>query len=953
MTLHSTFAIGQRYLSDTESELGLGVVVALDDRCVHILFPQSEETRAYAQQTAPLSRVMFKAGDVITLANDEGCHRVLSVEDVGGVLRYHVEGLDKGVMETRLAANISLAKPLDRLLAGRIERGDWYDLRQDVLRMQTALAAHPLRGLMGARVDVIDHQLYIAHEVGKRLAPRVLLADEVGLGKTIEAGLIIHQQLMSGKANRVLILVPDSLQYQWMIELRRRFNLPFSIFNLVRTAAIAEHDPDQNPFLTEQHIICSLDLLLDHADLFEAVREAGFDLLVVDEAHHLHWDEEQGGNDQYDLVEVLSREIAGVLLLTATPEQLGLESHFARLRLLDPDRFDSLDDFLASQDSFADVASVASVLMEDQALSDKQIKALTALLGFEEGELATLNEDEKLRVQVLNELLDRHGTGRVLFRNTRESVQGFHGRTRQAYPLPLPQTWNNSYQTQGKLREQLWPEEVNPDGDWLEHDPRVPWLIQLLKQDLRHQKVLLIARSGATVESLDAVLRLHAGIKTAIFTEQMSLLERDQAAAYFADREGAQILLCSEIGSEGRNFQFASHLILFDLPANPDTLEQRIGRLDRIGQRHQITLHVPFIQGTAGERLFHWYDKALNIFNQISPTAQNIQEQFILELKPLLEGEHTPENQERLLTLIAQAEQERLQMEATLQQGRDRLLEYNSCRPRIAQRICQALKEFDQHNILPSFLEKFFNAINLDYSIQRDGSWIVHPPEDNCHNYCECLPIGEDGMTLTFNRKQALIREDIHYLTHEHPLMQAIYEMVSLGTFGNTTVATLKSAVLPQGTLLIEVNFRLNAIAPKMLNLPATLPVQTLRIFLSEQGNNLSDKVTAEMINDHIERLDNTRARQVIKMRHQIINQRYQNAEEIAKQKLPEIASQAKARFNYQWEREIKRLKYLQSINPNVSDKEIARLEKLKQQGEQALDNLSLIPDSIRILVTI
>lgn len=83
-------------------------------------------------------------------------------------------------------------------------------------------------------------------------------------------------------------------------------------------------------------------------------------------------------------------------------------------------------------------------------------------------------------------------------------------------------------------------------------------------------------------------LRLHAGIKTASFTEEMSLLERDQAAAYFADESGASILLASEIGSEGRNFQFAHHLVLFDLPANADTLEQRIGRLDRIGQSQKL-----------------------------------------------------------------------------------------------------------------------------------------------------------------------------------------------------------------------------------------------------------------------------------------------------------------------------------------------------------------------------
>ena len=242
-SLHSTeFAVGQRYLSDTESELGLGVVIDVDDRCVHILFPQSEETRVYAKNSAPLSRVVFKVGDTI-YDQDGKSYTVNAVDEVMGVLKYGVDEHEggpasKGIMETRLAANITLAKPLERLLAGRIERGDWYELRQDILRMQSALAGHPLKGLMGARVDIIEHQLYIAHEVGKRIAPRVLLADEVGLGKTIEAGMIIHQQLLTGKAERVLILVPDSLQYQWMIELRRRFNLNFALFDLVRTAAI-------------------------------------------------------------------------------------------------------------------------------------------------------------------------------------------------------------------------------------------------------------------------------------------------------------------------------------------------------------------------------------------------------------------------------------------------------------------------------------------------------------------------------------------------------------------------------------------------------------------------------------------------------------------------------------------------------------------------------------------
>ncbi|WP_299331433.1 RNA polymerase-associated protein RapA [uncultured Psychrobacter sp.] len=956
--LSSEFAVGQRYLSDTESELGLGVVIDVDDRCVHILFPQSEETRVYAKNSAPLSRVVFKIGD--SIADQQGNnYTVTGVDEVMGVLKYSVEDDEQGVevkpiMETRLAANITLAKPLERLLAGRIERSDWYDLRQDILRMQSALAGHPLKGLMGARVDIIEHQLYIAHEVGKRLAPRVLLADEVGLGKTIEAGLIIHQQLLTGKAERVLILVPDSLQYQWMIELRRRFNLNFALFDLVRTAAIKEHDPEQNVFATEQCIIAGMDLLLDHDDLYEQAIEAGFDLLVVDEAHHLHWDEAQGGNDKYELVADFANETPGVMLLTATPEQLGAQSHFARLRLLDPNRFDDLDAFIESQDAFAETAAVANILIEDKPLSSNQIEALSGLLDISTEELANINEDEKLRNYALNELLDRHGTGRVLFRNTRESVKGFYGRSSQSHPLPLPEAWIDSYQTTGKLREQLWGEENQPDGGWLEDDPRVPWLIDILKSELKQEKVLLIARSGATVESLEAVLRLHAGIKTAIFTEQMTLLERDQAAAFFADKEGAQILLCSEIGSEGRNFQFASQLILWDLPANPDTLEQRIGRLDRIGQTQRITLHVPYVESTAQERLYHWYNSALNIFNQISPTAQSVQEEYIQTLKPLLEGADTADNQQALQAVIAEAKQTRLGLEAQLQAGRDRLLEYNSCRPRVASRIKDAMVDFDSHNLLPQFVERFLASANIDHSVQRDGSWVIAPIDSNeVNEYMESLPLGEDGMSLTFERKLALQREEIDFITHEHPLMRAIYELASTSTFGNTTVGMLKSAAMPQGTVLLEINFRVETIAPKVLNLPATLPTQNIRVFMSEQGGDLSSRISAEMIMPYIERLDNNRARQVIKARGDVIEQRYYDAEDIARAQLAEIGAQASSRFTQQWSREIKRLKHLQTINPNVRSSEIERLEQLQAQGEQALASLSLVPDSIRILVAV
>jgi ATP-dependent helicase HepA len=113
-----------------------------------------------------------------------------------------------------------------------------------------------------------------------------------------------------------------------------------------------------------------------------------------------------------------------------------------------------------------------------------------------------------------------------------------------------------------------------------------------------------------------AGLREREGIRAAVFHEGMSIVERDRAAAWFSEEDsGAQVLLCSEIGSEGRNFQFASHLVMFDLPFNPDLLEQRIGRLDRIGQAHDIQIHVPYLEKTAQSVLVRWYHEGLDAFD--------------------------------------------------------------------------------------------------------------------------------------------------------------------------------------------------------------------------------------------------------------------------------------------------------------------------------------------------
>ncbi|MEP7474616.1 RNA polymerase-associated protein RapA, partial [Acinetobacter baumannii] len=768
-------------------------------------------------------------------------------------------------------------------------------------------------------------------------APRVLLADEVGLGKTIEAGLIIHQQLKTGRSERILILVPDSLQYQWMIEMRRRFNLQFSLFDLTRTASIKEHDPELNPFLTEQCIIASVDLMVDHDDLREQALEAGFDLLVVDEAHHLMWSEEEGGNDRYDLVEELAENTAGVLLLTATPEQLGVESHFARLRLLDPQRFSSLERFLDEEAQYQQTAQIAEVLMSDEPLTQEHLSALEGLLGH------SIEDQPEQRFRAIHELLDRHGTGRILFRNTREAIQGFPGRDCQPAPLPAPADWSKD----GKLREQMWPEEAQIDGSWMQNDPRVPWLMEILRKELKHKKVLLIARSGPVVESLESALRLHAGIRTAMFHEGMSLLERDQAAAYFAEESyGAQILLCSEIGSEGRNFQFASDLILFDLPANPDVLEQRIGRLDRIGQENRIQIHVPYLMGTAQERMFRWYNEALNIFSNISPTAQTLQENFIVELKDCLLADQGQTFED----LLEEVNVQRQALEAELQAGRDRLLEYNSCRPIVAQEIVQALEDYDDNTTLPMFVKRFMSSTNIDFDEQSNGTVIIRPTDQM---QVQGLALDEEGMTATFYRDQAQMREDAQYLTLEHPFIESVMEMIRTQSFGSTNVAVLKSNALKQGSVLLEVWFKVDVVAPKSLNLPSSLPKQLIRVLLSENGQDLSEKIDPTILKPYLHHLDGNSCRQVVKARREVIEERYKQALDIAKEGLPQLQQQAKEHYGNKWQYEIDRLTYLKQFNPSIRQDEIERLQKLQKEGLSLLDGLTVTPEAIQVLVVV
>ncbi|HET6408676.1 MAG TPA: RNA polymerase-associated protein RapA, partial [Chthoniobacteraceae bacterium] len=523
---------GQRWVSDSEPELGLGIILRVAAGRVEIMFPAANEHRQYALSTAPLRRVLFKEADRIKLHSGAE-FTVERVEDRAGLLVYITE--TREIPEAELSDTISFSKPEERLLAGQVDELHTFELRTQALQWRSRIQQSPVRGYTGGRVDLIPHQLSIAGDVSQRLVPRVLLADEVGLGKTIEAGLILHRLHLTGRAGRVLILVPEPLVHQWFVELLRRFNLLFSIFDEERCESIEQNDPEANPFLDSQLVLCSVGFLAGDENRSRQALEAGWDLLVIDEAHHLEWTP-QAASPAYSLVEALSQKTLGLLLLTATPQQLGAEGHFARLRLLDPERYGDLDRFLEEGKQYEAVAKAVDRLLERKPLT----KADQKLFGEHSARIRKhldqlVAGDEAARDRLVSDLLDSFGTGRVMFRNTRAALSGFPQRKARLVELTTGDTADAA-------------------------TARVKWLAELLKK-LKQSKVLLICRTRELAEEIYERLQREINVNCALFHEGLTLLQRDRNAAYFAEEEGARILICSEIGSEGRNFQFAHHLV--------------------------------------------------------------------------------------------------------------------------------------------------------------------------------------------------------------------------------------------------------------------------------------------------------------------------------------------------------------------------------------------------------
>jgi ATP-dependent helicase HepA len=935
LTTNHPFLAGQRWVSDSEPELGLGSVLRVGPRTVTVAFGATGETRDYALDHAPLRRAQFHGGETLTSLAGQRLV-VATVTQRGGLTFYGGQGLE--LCETELSPTLRFSTPRQRMLAGQFDPPEAFRLRVAALGHQHQRRQDPVRGFLGGRMDLLPHQLAIAAQVTDRLVPRVLLADEVGLGKTIEACLILHRMILTGRARRVLILVPDSLVHQWFLELMRRFNLWFHIFDEERCAALEAEGA--NPFLDDQLVLCSLALFTARPQRLEQALGAGWDLLVVDEAHHLRWSA-TGASAEYEAVERLAAGTPGLLLLTATPEQLGVEGHFARLRLLDPGRFHDLQAYARQAEAFGPLALLAEQLSGPEPLPPMALAALAGVLGTTPEAAGAGLAAPGGREATLGRLLDQHGTGRVMFRNTRARIQGFPPRVARLEPLACaPDDPGRHRALAREFEADLEAQDGRAYPASFKDDPRIHWLAGLLTTTPATDKILLICRTRTKAEAIEAALRHHLKVKAAVFHEGLTLVQRDRGAAWFAEPQGARLLICSEIGSEGRNFQFAHTLVLFDLPLDPGLLEQRIGRLDRIGQTSAIQVRVPFVTGSPQEGLARWYHEGLDAFTHNLPGGREVLEQFRPRLLALAASPASAE----LEALIAETRVAARALGARLEAGRDRLLELNTQgHADEGARLVAAIQEQDADRTLDAFLLATFDHCFIPVEEVAPRTYQL----GSVGVLADSFPgLPSEGLTVTCDRQRALVREDLSFLTWDHPLVTGALDLL-LGTpQGNCAFARWPDPRI--SGLYLEAIYLLECLAPAKLHVDRFLPPTPLRVVVDHGGRDLSQVLTPAALARVLGDTGGAQARP--EWLEQRLPPMLEQAQALAAGLGPRLVAQARKGMATQLGHERTRLQELRRVNGGVREDEIQALEKQRGALDQHLAGARVRLEALRLI---
>ena len=897
----TVFRQGQRVFAPAEPHLGLGLVGQESGRRFTVDFPKAGETRTYSQDTEALMRFRAKPGDRVS-DEDGGEHVIAEVMERGDLLLYRTAAgpvLD----EAELHHDLGQPDPFEALALGRPGSPADFARRLRAHKLKAAGRAQPHRGLGSARVELLPHQLYVTERVARMWRPRALLADEVGLGKTVEAGLVAVRMAALGRVDSVAVVAPRPLVGQWLAEFYRRFARPLTIF-----------DPEDTEDLPE-------DMLLAADDLKDLPKGFSRELLIVDEAHHYAGDES---------LKVLAQGSLAVLLLSATPSLGGQDRLFDLLHLLDPLRYPDRDSLAETGHRWLEVAELAREV-EAGASSDSVRERLVRLYPDDDDLLKLAGEAEY--EELLDRLVDRHGLGRSLLRNRRRRLHGlFPGR-------------------------KVVPHKLNPD---LKLDTFVVEFLKAKAED--GEKTLVMVESPEAVARWARLLQKRSILSVARFDETMSLLERDRQAAWFnrtgtnpVEGEGADVLICSEIGGEGRNFQVAHHLLLLDLPAHPDRLEQRIGRLDRIGQTRLVEVHVPIAKGDKATAVrYQWLDRGLDAFRRPLTEGQRAYDAFAAELSEWEGKGPSARFDEWCETVRAAVEHQQTEAEAAI----DPLVDRMSFREDDAGKLQEQTRteQAEMAHRLESELGDLLDSLGVMMEPRGEvDTWVIKPSD---MMFIEALPgMPPEGCSVTFDRTRANQREDLEFLHFEHRLVQGTLDLILDEGVGRATAARWRGA--SRTTIAFQFLLLWEADAPAHLGIDRFLPAQAL-IMTGDMSGAVAVGSTlpggGEVPEEGLERLGSdvveTLLARTVDLRPQLLEKAHKTLAGVTEKLLGEARRKANAFFDA----EKARLQHLHHTDESVEGDRLYEeayrdLERFRVDCEAVLARADWRFDAVRLIL--
>lgn len=477
----------------------------------------------------------------------------------------------------------------------------WYGLRECHARLGLAQGFDELLCLPHLRgVDTFWYQVETLRKVLKQFRGRVLLADEVGLGKTIEAGLVLKEYLLRGMVESFLVLTPASLVGQWREELETKFGITCATTHEARLRS------DPEGFWSERSLIASLPVARrsEHAS---RLLERKFDLVIVDEAHHLR----DRSSQSYKLVDALNKRF--LLLLSATPVQNDLTELYNILTLLKPGIFKTPKEFRAAHVMPGKPRQPADPQRLRALMRDAMVRNTRAVVALKlpRRHATTIRvdgaQDERAAYQELAAACRQEAAdGTAKSRLALQHLLGAAGSSPAAVAVAVKRfAERNSDSPDWHAIAHRW-ERIGNGGKETE-------LLTLLRRN-PDEKKLVFVHYRETLDHLADMLH-REDVAFARFDGSLSGPEKDGAIKQF--RAEVPVLLCTESGGEGRNIQFCNTLINFDVPWNPMAIEQRIGRIDRIGQQREVFVFNLVTRGTLEEQILHLLDEKISMFELV------------------------------------------------------------------------------------------------------------------------------------------------------------------------------------------------------------------------------------------------------------------------------------------------------------------------------------------------